>query len=68
MSVCDTCVCVCVQSEVTPMPPPELTCADIVMALEEAGTGSVSAKQLHEYMRKHVHGSDVSRTESWVVV
>ncbi len=55
--------------EVAPTPPPSITCSDVVLALREAGTaGSMRARDLHAFVRRHVHGSEAGRSDEWVVL
>lgn len=55
--------------EVAPTSPPSITCTDILMALSEAKTGSLSVSQLQDFVRHHIHGSEAGRSDAeWVVV
>ncbi|KAK9811489.1 hypothetical protein WJX72_004757 [[Myrmecia] bisecta] len=48
--------------------PPEITCADILLALEEHPTGGVNPEVLRKYVAAHLHGQDSSSDASFVVV
>ncbi|KAL6763888.1 hypothetical protein V8C86DRAFT_2483668 [Haematococcus lacustris] len=47
---------------------PDITCSDVIAALAHAASGSLNAKELQQYVRHHVHGSDAGSTHDWVLV
>lgn len=46
-----------------------LMCTDVLMALAASATGSVGVRQLAQWAKTHLHGSETcSVDEAWVVV
>lgn len=63
------------QEEQQPVSPPSIHCSDVILALAEAQSGSISAKGLTAFMRTHVHGSEalsqagsIGSHSEWVLI
>lgn len=47
---------------------PDITCTDVVMALQALGQTEFTARTLSHFVRKHVHGTDTGSEPDYVFV